>query len=103
MESNGRAQVCWIFASEDEAIARELLGRARVLEAQGLVQNWELMGPALDLLWSAYAATTVSAERDARIATLRRADVAVFLCSQALLDDPSWTRAFSIKGSDDRL
>jgi hypothetical protein len=29
-------------------------------------------------------------------ATLRRADVAVFLCSHTLLDDPSWTRAFSI-------
>jgi len=96
MESEERAQVSWIFASEDEPIARELLNRAGVLEAQGLLQNTELTGPALDLLWSAFAATTMSAERDARIATLRRTDVAVFLCSHVLLDDPSWTRAFSI-------
>lgn len=34
------AQVCWIFAKEDESVARELLDLAAVLELQGLVKNW---------------------------------------------------------------
>lgn len=34
------AQVTWVFAREDESIARELLGLASVLELQGLIKNW---------------------------------------------------------------
>lgn len=101
MEPTNRAQVCWIFAGEDASIAGELLVRAKVLEAQGLIQNTELSGAGLDPLWSAYA-TISDEERSARIATLGRADIAVFLCSHALLDDPSWTRAFSVVSQNPR-
>jgi 3',5'-cyclic AMP phosphodiesterase CpdA len=40
MASKTPAEVCWIFSDEDEAIARELLDLAAVLEGQGLVRNW---------------------------------------------------------------
>ena len=37
------AQVTWVFARDDESIARELLGLASVLELQGLIKNWSLL------------------------------------------------------------
>jgi hypothetical protein len=40
MDLKGRALVCWIYAPEDAPIVRELMARARVLEAQGLVENY---------------------------------------------------------------
>jgi len=69
-------QVVWIYASEDDALARQLLRLAAVLEQQGLIQNTsfvdlergQLGGPRLD--------------------AVRRADVAMFLCSEALLEGP---------------
>ncbi len=36
-------QVTWVYALEDEPIARDLLLLARVLEKQGLVRNWACM------------------------------------------------------------
>ncbi|HEX4419759.1 MAG TPA: metallophosphoesterase [Kofleriaceae bacterium] len=95
MESKDCAQLCWIFASEDEPLARELLARAAVLEAQGLIQSWTLSGTSLDLL-RAMPEPTMRAEVVARIDALRRADIVVFLCSQVLLDGPAWKCAFDI-------
>jgi 3',5'-cyclic AMP phosphodiesterase CpdA len=95
MEADGRAQVCWIFADEDASTARELLTRAKGLEALGVVQNWTLTGPGLELLWS-MAEPTMRAELINWIQTLRRADVAVFLCSHALFGSSAWKRALEI-------
>jgi 3',5'-cyclic AMP phosphodiesterase CpdA len=91
MEPDARAQLCWIFASEDEPIARELLGRAAVLEAQGLVQNSEVSGSLLGLATGHY-----HYEPSTSVVAIRRADVAVFLCSNALLDGPAWRQVFSL-------
>jgi 3',5'-cyclic AMP phosphodiesterase CpdA len=95
MEPDAGAQLCWIFASEDEPIARELLGRAAVLEAQGLVQNSEVSGSLLGLAASHYEPST-------SVPMLRRADIAVFLCSNALLDGPAWRRVFSLVAQNPR-
>lgn len=95
MEPTGRAQVCWIFASEDAPLANELLNRARGFEALGLIQNWELSGTKLETMWSE-TGPTMQSELAARNETLRRADVAVFLCSPTLLHDTAWRRVFEV-------
>ena len=81
MEQNDPARVFWVYAEEDEAVAGELLVRAAVLAAQGLVQNQPVPVPALvPALGEDGSFTRPTIE-------LSRADVVVFLCSRALLDD----------------
>jgi predicted MPP superfamily phosphohydrolase len=89
------AQVCWIFDVEDMSIARELLARADVLEAQGLVHNSMITGPGLDVL-RPVAEPTMSAELVVRLESLRRVDVFMVLCSQALLDGQAWKGVLAI-------
>lgn len=67
------AQVVWIFAAEDESVARELLDLAAVLELQGLLKNWSRFD-----LHSGHAPV------DALVARARSADVLVLLLSAAL-------------------
>jgi hypothetical protein len=98
MESKGRAHVCWVYATDDAPIARELMGRAAVLETQGLVKNWMVTGGTLDLLTSTQEAT-MRGMLDARLATLR-ADIAVFLCSNALLESPGTQRVLTLVAQD---
>src|SRR5262245_33080000 len=82
------ARVCWIFASEDEPIARELLARAAVLEALGLVHNSVLIGAGL-----------------APLETLHGADVFMLLCSDALMEGPAWRQvlAFAVQNPSSRM
>jgi len=90
MEPEAPAQVVWIYASEDEPIARELMKLARVLEKQGLIQNTNLGD-----LGSSKAQDAVL-----------RADVAIFLCSPSLFDGPGitrWKRAFKLAGKHSRV
>jgi len=98
MDPQARAQVFWIFASEDSSIARELIGRAGVLEAQGLVQNWELTGGqnGLSLISGQNGLAGLTSSGTVSLASLQKADVAVFLCSQALIDGPVWRTVFAL-------
>lgn len=77
----GTAQVVWVFASEDESVARELLRFAAVLEAQGLIENWS----ALDLL----PGQSSLLQLDERA---RTTDVLMILVSPALLEGPDHWR-----------
>jgi 3',5'-cyclic AMP phosphodiesterase CpdA len=86
------AQVCWIFAGEDESIARELLVRAEVLEALGLVRNLAVTEPDLDE-WGAEAEQVLSITRLER---LHRGDVLMVLCSRALLEGSAWRNVLAI-------
>src|SRR6185436_18215350 len=78
MDSKGRAVVCWVYAPEDTQIVRELIVRARVLEAQGLVENYLFTTTASGAPRIAHVANSTTASID----VLRRADIAMFLCSQ---------------------
>lgn len=75
------AQVVWVFASDDEATARELLRFAAVLETQGLIKNWS----ALDVL----PGQSSLVQLDERA---RGADVLMILVSPALLEGPDHWR-----------
>jgi 3',5'-cyclic AMP phosphodiesterase CpdA len=81
MEPKAPAQVVWIYASEDEPLARELLKLARVLEAQGLIQNTSLADIEIG-----------GGHRE----SIRRADVAMVLCSQSLLVSEEWRYALKV-------
>src|SRR4051812_23426365 len=88
------AQVCWIYASEDESTARELLRFASVLEVQGAIQNASLIDIERNQL------------RGSRLEALSRADVAMFLCSQSLFEGPEasgWHHAFQAVGERTRV
>lgn len=57
------ARVSWVFAREDESIARELLDLAAVLELQGLIKNWSPLDvPAGQDLTSAILSSVRSAD-----------------------------------------
>jgi hypothetical protein len=84
MEPKDRASVCWIFASEDSVIARDLISGATVLEAQGLLRSSKLSGAELGL------------DSSRGTGTLRRADVAMVLCSRALLGGSAWQQVLAI-------
>lgn len=76
------ASVCWIYADEDEHIARELLQLAGVLEDQGLIQSWRLparSGSSLGVAW---------------LDLLQRANIVLLLVSPTLLASTQW---FDIK------
>ncbi|HET7505591.1 MAG TPA: CHAT domain-containing protein, partial [Kofleriaceae bacterium] len=75
------AQVVWVFASDDESTARELLRFAAVLEGQGLIKNWS----ALDIL----PGQSSLLQLDERA---RGADVLMILVSPALLEGPDHWR-----------
>jgi hypothetical protein len=86
MEPKAPAQVVWIYASEDDAIARELLRLAAVLEGTGLIQNTSIVDIERNQLG------------EQRLEPIRRADVAMVLCSHSLLQDPEpagWRRALA--------
>jgi 3',5'-cyclic AMP phosphodiesterase CpdA len=74
------AQVAWVFARDDESIARELLGLASVLELQGLIKNWS----SLDVPAGQEPATAV-------LAAVRSADIVMLLLSSSTnyLVDPA--------------
>jgi Calcineurin-like phosphoesterase len=73
------AQVCWIFAPEDESIARELMSLAAVLELQSLIKNWSpldvLPGQSLEFVASA---------------RLSSADVIMAIGEDELVRRPEW-------------
>jgi hypothetical protein len=77
----GTAQIVWVFASDDEATARELLRFAAVLEGQGLIKNWS----ALDV--PPGQPSLVQLDERAR-----SADVVMILVSPALLEGPDHWR-----------
>jgi 3',5'-cyclic AMP phosphodiesterase CpdA len=77
MDRKGPRQVCWIFSSEDEPIARDLLDLAAVLEMQGIVKNWS----PLDLLPGQDRASEI----DSRV---RRADVVMILAGDGKFAPP---------------
>jgi len=88
------AQVCWIYASEDEPTARELLRFASVLEGQGLIENTILVDIERNRL------------RGSRLDVLRRAEVAMFLCSPSLFEGPEaagWSHALAMAGEQTRV
>jgi len=88
------AQVCWIYASEDEPTARELLRFASVLEGQGLIENTSLVDIERNKL------------RGSRLDAVSRADVAMFLCSPSLFEGPEacgWHHAFKMVGERTRV
>lgn len=88
------AQVCWIYASEDEPTARELLRFASVLEGQGLIENTSLVDIERNKL------------RGSRLDALCRADVAMFLCSPSLFEGPEavgWHHALKTVGERTRV
>jgi 3',5'-cyclic AMP phosphodiesterase CpdA len=94
MEPKAPAQVCWIYASEDEPTARELLRFASVLEAQGLIQSTSLVDIERNKL------------RGSRLEALSRADVAMFLCSPSLFEGPEaggWHHAIKMVGERTRV
>jgi predicted MPP superfamily phosphohydrolase len=94
MEPKAPAQVCWIYASEDEPTARELLRFASVLEAQGQIQSTSLIDIERNQL------------RGARLEALSRADVAMFLCSPSLFEGPEaggWHHAIKMVGERTRV
>jgi predicted MPP superfamily phosphohydrolase len=82
MEPRAPAQVVWIYASEDEAIARELLRLAAVLEKQGLIQNRSFVG------LNSYRVGSHLLLPPSVPDALRRAEVVMLLCSQSLLEAP---------------
>jgi len=106
MESKARAQVCWIFANEDAPVAEKLLLLASVLEAQGLIQSWTFASAALEIIGkSTDPLLAQEQETNARIETLRRADVVMVLCSNALFHGPpeaGWKLALSIVAQGQR-
>src|SRR5882724_9664080 len=94
MEPKAPAQVCWIYASEDEPIARELLRLASVLEGLGLIQSTSLVDIERNKL------------RGSRLEALSRADVAMFLCSPSLFEGPEaggWHHAIKMVGERTRV
>lgn len=94
METQAPARVVWIYASEDEASANELLRFAAVLELQGIVENTSLVDIERNQLGAA------------RLDATRRADVAMFLCSLSLLEGPEesgWRRALASVGKHTRV
>lgn len=94
MEPKAPAQVVWIYASEDEASARELLRLAAVLEGTGLIQSTSLVDIERNQL------------NESRLEAVRRADVAMFLCSQSLFEGPEatgWSRALALTGERTRV
>jgi predicted MPP superfamily phosphohydrolase len=96
MEPKAPAHVVWIYASEDESIARELLRLAAVLEATGLIQN----RPVVDIERNQLLASSHL------VRILDSADVAMFLCSQSLLEGPEaggWSRALALAGERTRV
>jgi hypothetical protein len=78
MDRRAAAQVCWIFAPEDESIARELLDLAAVLEMQGILKNWS----SFDLV----PGQDITSETQARI---RRADVVMILAGDGRFAPPA--------------
>ena len=88
------AQVCWVYASEDEPTARELLRFASVLEGQGLIENTSLVDIERNQL------------RGSRLDALSRAEVAMFLCSPSLFEGPEalgWHHALEVAGERTRV
>ena len=87
-------QVSWVYALEDEPIARDLLRLARVLEKQGLVRN--LLWPAPPLVVPPLATGTPMPPRllpspwsKVHGVSLREG-VAVFLVSPTAIADSHW-------------
>lgn len=74
------AQVTWVFAREDESIARELLDLAAVLELQGVIKNWS----PLDVPSGQDPASAL-------LSSVRSADIVMLLLSTSLnyLVDPA--------------
>ena len=94
MAAKTPAQVVWIYASEDESVARELLRYAALLEGQGLIQNTSLVDIERSKLG------------EPRLEAIRRADVAMFLCSNSLIEGPEaagWSRALALAGEHTRV
>lgn len=86
--------VSWVYAFEDEPIARELLRLARVLEKQGLVRNQ--MVTQLPGGLPATLAMPLGGARSAESVTTQMHDfargIAAFLVSPASLKDAHWRR-----------
>lgn len=85
-------QVSWVFATEDEPVARELLRLAGVLEKQGLVRNRILAGVESGTSgWFSYGVGEAS-----RLEFLSTRPpsfgegIAVFLASPEVLEDKYW-------------
>ena len=70
------AKVVWLFAREDESIARELLRMSAVLESQGLVKNWSELSLVPGQSWEREIAERVSS-----------ADVVMVLASNNMFDE----------------
>jgi hypothetical protein len=92
MEPKGHVQVCWVHADVDAPIARELFDRAVALdlEMQGRVQNARLTLQTLPTLLPPSMFSLSPGERLRR--ALDQADIAVVLCSNALVT------ALNVKG-----
>jgi hypothetical protein len=78
MQRRAPAHVFWIFAREDESVARELMKLASVLEAQGLVEN----RCVADDMHAGASFDRLGEQR------LGWADVLMVLCSPALINGP---------------
>ncbi len=69
-------------------MAGELMSRASVLEVQGLIEHWSLVGTGIEMVRAfGRAALSDSLVGPVFVESLRAVDVAVVLCSQALFAD----------------
>ncbi|MEO7328512.1 MAG: toll/interleukin-1 receptor domain-containing protein, partial [Minicystis sp.] len=79
VEHRPPARVVWLFAPEDESLARELLRFSSVLAGQGLIQNWSASDILAGQDW-----------RSAVVQHLRSADVIMVLISADFLANEIW-------------
>lgn len=96
--------VSWVYAFEDEPVARELLRLARVLEKQGLVRN-QMVAQVPGGLPASFPMPLGGAP-SAESVTTKRHDfaegIAAFLVSPASLEDAHWRHLLSSASLDRR-
>src|SRR4051794_8386395 len=97
--------VSWVYALEDEPIARELLRLARVLEKQGLVRNQMVAQVPGGL--PAPLSMPLGGGPSAGSATAKSHDfaegIAAFLVSPASLEDAHWRKLLASALLDRRI